>query len=74
MAKEVAEQGRVQINGQTAKAGANVKVGDEVAIQFGQKHVTFRINRLEDSIRKEEAETMYTIVKEERIKEEGILD
>ncbi|MBU9722002.1 MULTISPECIES: RNA-binding S4 domain-containing protein [Bacillaceae] len=70
MAKEVAEQGRVQINGQTAKAGANVKIGDEIAIQFGQKHIVVRVDRLEESARKEDAATFYTVIKEERIPEE----
>lgn len=70
MAKEVCDQGRVLINGQTAKAGSIVKVGDEVVIQFGQKHVTVKIDRLADSLRKEEAETMYTILKEERVQEQ----
>ncbi|UTR12451.1 RNA-binding S4 domain-containing protein [Evansella sp. LMS18] len=69
MAKEVAEQGRVKINGQTAKAGANVKEGDELEILFGQKHVTVRVDRLEESARKEEAGTMYTVTKEERIEQ-----
>ncbi|WP_088036619.1 RNA-binding S4 domain-containing protein [Evansella clarkii] len=69
MAKEVAEQGRVKINGQTAKAGANVKEGDELKILFGQKHVTVRVDRLEESARKEEAGTMYSVIKEERIEQ-----
>ncbi|MBU9710171.1 RNA-binding S4 domain-containing protein [Evansella tamaricis] len=67
IAKEVAEQGRIQINGQTAKAGANVKIGDEVAIRLGQKHLVVRVDRLEETARKEDAATFYSIVKEERI-------
>ncbi|ADU28350.1 RNA-binding S4 domain-containing protein [Evansella cellulosilytica] len=69
MAKEVAEQGRIQINGQVAKAGANIKIGDEVVIQFGQKKVTIRVDRLEESTRKEEAATLYTLLKEEKVNE-----
>ncbi|SDZ66386.1 Ribosomal 50S subunit-recycling heat shock protein, contains S4 domain [Evansella caseinilytica] len=69
MAKEVADQGRVQINGQPAKAGSIVKVGDEMIIQFGQKNVVARVDRLEESARKEDAASLYTIIKEERITE-----
>ncbi|GEL07004.1 RNA-binding S4 domain-containing protein [Salisediminibacterium halotolerans] len=65
MAKEVADQGRVQVNGQTVKAGANVKPGDELKIEFGQKVVTLRVERLEAATKKDEAETMYTILQEE---------
>lgn len=65
MAKEVAEQGRVKINGQTVKAGANVKPGDEMTIEFGQKRVSLRVERLEEAPKKDEAATMYTILHEE---------
>lgn len=65
VAKDVSEQGRVWLNGREAKPSARVKIGDELAIQFGQKLVTVRIERISESARKEEAGEMYTIVKEE---------
>ena len=65
MAKEVAEQGRVKVNGQTAKAGVTVKPGDEMTIEFGQKRVTLRVERLEEAAKKDDAGTMYTILQEE---------
>ncbi|UTR16659.1 RNA-binding S4 domain-containing protein [Salipaludibacillus sp. LMS25] len=67
MAKEVASQGRVKINGQPAKPGTEVKPGDELEVLFGQKHMTIRIDRVEESVKKEEAATFYSILKEERI-------
>jgi ribosomal 50S subunit-recycling heat shock protein len=67
LAKEVADQGRVMINGQTAKASSTVKIGDEITIQFGQKYVTVRVNSLQENVKKEDANTLYEIVKEERI-------
>lgn len=69
LAKEVAEQGRVEVNGQIAKASSVVSVGDELTIRFGQKIVTFKIEQIKDTTKKEEAMSMYTIVKEERISE-----
>jgi ribosomal 50S subunit-recycling heat shock protein len=69
LAKEVAEQGRISINGQTAKASSNVKVGDELTIQFGQKQITVRVEQLLESTKKEDASSMYTLVKEERLEE-----
>ncbi|MFC4410247.1 RNA-binding S4 domain-containing protein [Chungangia koreensis] len=67
LAKEVADQGRITINGKKAKASADVKVGDELSIRFGQKVVTAKVNLLKDTVKKDEANLMYTILKEERL-------
>lgn len=67
LAKQVAEQGRITINGKTAKASTAVKEGDELAIRFGQKIVTAKVEELKDSTKKEHAASMYTIVSEERL-------
>ena len=37
VAKEVADKGRIQINGKLAKSSSDVKVGDTMRIQFGNK-------------------------------------
>ncbi|RYI25354.1 RNA-binding S4 domain-containing protein [Bacillus infantis] len=66
LAKEVADQGRILINGQQGKASSTVKVGDELTVRLGQRIVTARIERLQETSRKEEAAEMYTILKEER--------
>lgn len=65
VAKEICDQGRVSINGQIAKAGTNVKKGDELAIRFGEKLVIVQVNEVKDSVRKEEASSMYHVIKEE---------
>ncbi|OIJ14457.1 hypothetical protein BKP35_06810 [Anaerobacillus arseniciselenatis] len=70
LAKEVSEQGRISVNGQVAKAGSNVKVGDELKIRFGQKIVTVKIDDIKETSKKDEAATMYTIVKEESVNAE----
>ncbi|AMX00682.1 RNA-binding S4 domain-containing protein [Rummeliibacillus sp. G93] len=67
LAKEVADQGRITINGKVVKASSPVKVGDELAIRFGQKIVTVRVEELKDIVRKEEAANMFTILKEEKV-------
>lgn len=67
LAKEVSEQGRITINGQVAKASSTVKVGDELAVRFGQKLVTVKIERLQETVRKEDAAAMYSVVKEEKV-------
>lgn len=67
LAKQVADQGRITINGKVVKASSTVKVGDELAIRFGQKIVTARIEELRDAVKKEDAAKMFTILKEERL-------
>ncbi|MBM7543167.1 RNA-binding S4 domain-containing protein [Amphibacillus cookii] len=70
LAKQVADQGRITINGNPAKASSNVAVDDELVIQFGQKRVTIKVDSTKDVVRKDEATTLYSIVKEEQIKKE----
>ncbi|MGD7046463.1 RNA-binding S4 domain-containing protein [Jeotgalibacillus proteolyticus] len=67
LAKEVADQGRILVNGQPAKASSTVKPGDEMMIRFGQRVVTVSVDRLQETTRKEEAAMMYTILKEEKV-------
>ena len=67
LAKEVSDQGRILVNGQQAKASTVVKVGDELVIRFGQRVVTVKIDRIQETTKKEEAAEMYSIVKEEKV-------
>jgi ribosomal 50S subunit-recycling heat shock protein len=67
MAKEVSDQGRIEINGKEAKASTTVKVGDELTLRLGNRRVTARIDRIQETSRKEEAAEMYTIIKEEKL-------
>lgn len=67
LAKEVADQGRVTVNGKTAKASSVIKEGDELEIRFGQKVVTARVEQLKENARKEETANMYTIVREQKL-------
>lgn len=67
MAKQVADQGRIFINGRTAKSSSDVQIGDEVSLRLGQKHMVITINHLQASSKKEEAFSMYTTQKEEPV-------
>lgn len=66
VAKEMCQKGRILVNGQVAKPGTNIKMNDEIAIQFGQKLVTVRVDAIREMIKKEEAMTMYTVLREEK--------
>ncbi|HLQ74104.1 MAG TPA: RNA-binding S4 domain-containing protein [Bacillota bacterium] len=67
LAKKVADEGRIQVNDQTAKAATNVEEGDIIRIQFGQTIVTARVLKTLDVVRKNDAELMYEVINEERV-------
>ncbi len=69
LAKEVADQGRITVNGNVAKASTVLSEGDELIIRFGQKLVTIQVNALRENVRKDEADTLYKIVKEEKLEQ-----
>ncbi|MGM7637415.1 RNA-binding S4 domain-containing protein [Bacillus sp. Hm123] len=70
LAKEVADQGRIMINGVEAKASSNVKLGDELTIRLGQRLLTVQVEKLQETTKKEEAAGMYKLLKEERLNEQ----
>lgn len=55
VANEACDTGRVSINGKQAKASYDVKVNDVVEIRYGEKIIKFRINAIEENVRKAEA-------------------
>ncbi|MBP1045939.1 RNA-binding S4 domain-containing protein [Enterococcus sp. BWM-S5] len=67
VAKEVADKGRIQINGVLAKSSSTVKIGDQVKIRFGNKILEIEVKELHDSTKKEDAEKMYQIISETRV-------
>ncbi|MEQ6377532.1 RNA-binding S4 domain-containing protein [Bacillaceae bacterium S4-13-56] len=67
LAKEVADQGRIQVNGSVAKASTDVVVGDQLVIRFGQKFVTIEVLQVKEAVRKEEAQDLYKVLKEEEV-------
>ena len=50
------------MNGRPAKPSVRLKVGDEVTIEFGNGTVGFRVLSIAQSIRKEDADSMYEIL------------
>lgn len=59
VANEACDAGRVMINDKVAKAGNEVKVGDKITINFGNKDVSVRVLTVADTVKKEEAREMF---------------
>lgn len=71
VAKSVADQGRIKVNGRVAKSGTNVDVGDEIQIEFGNKIVTVRVDALKESTKKADAKEMFTLLHQEQREEKA---
>ena len=67
LAKEVADKGRIEINGKVAKSSTDVKLGDELTLYYGNKILKVRVTDIKDSTKKQDAAYMYEIISEERI-------
>lgn len=59
VANEACDGERVTVNGRTAKASYDVKIGDILEIRFGQKTVKVEVLDLSESTKKADAVAMY---------------
>ncbi|MCR5515884.1 MAG: RNA-binding S4 domain-containing protein [Lachnospira sp.] len=59
VANEACDAGRVLVNDKVAKASCEVKVGDVIVIEFGQKTVKARITDIKESTKKDDAKEMF---------------
>ena len=62
MAKEVADAGRISVNGRVAKAGTEVAVGDVLTIRYANRTLEVRALQLTENPRKEVADEMYELI------------
>ena len=58
VANEACNAGRVMVNGKTAKASSDVKVGDVIEIGFGSKSVKVEVLNIVESVKKDEAKDL----------------
>ena len=59
VANEACDAGRVLVNGNVAKASAQVKKGDVLELQFGTKTVKDEILDIRETTKKDEAAEMF---------------
>ena len=62
LANEVADAGRVLVNGKPAKASYAVNVGDEIEITFGNRPVRVRVLSTEEPKGKDVARELFEIL------------
>ena len=59
IANEACDAGRVFVNDKPAKASVNVKTGDIITIQFGNKEVKVEVLDVQETVKKEEAKELF---------------
>ena len=59
VANEACDAGRVLLNDKVARASAEVKAGDVITIQFGNKDVKVEVLTVQETVRKEEAKEIF---------------
>ena len=62
VANEAADAGRVMVNGKVARASYEVKVGDVIEINLGQKPVKLRVTALKETTNKYNASENFEIL------------
>lgn len=64
VANEACDSSRITVNGKTAKASYDVKLGDIISVAFGTKAITVRVLDIKETTKKAESVGMYEIVSE----------
>ena len=65
LAQEACDKGKVSINGREVKPGHQIKVGDVVEINYTSGSLKFRINEIKETVKKDEATSLYEIIHDE---------
>lgn len=64
VANDACDTARISVNGKTAKASYNVKLGDEITVVFGSKNLTVRVVDIKETTKKSESQGMYEVISE----------
>lgn len=62
LAQQACEKGKVIVNGKEVKPAHRIKVDDVVELQFTGGAVKFKILQIKETVKKDEASTLYEIL------------
>lgn len=62
VANEACDAGRVEVNGKVARASYDVKVGDVIAVTFGERTFKAEVMSVNEYAKKDEAALMYKLI------------
>ena len=64
VANDACDSERISVNGKSAKASYDVKIGDMITVAFGNRSVTVRVLEIKDTTKKSESTGMYEVISE----------
>ena len=64
VAQEAANAGKIAVNGKEVKPSYRLKAGDVVEVGFAAGVLKFRVKELKETVKKEEAATLYEVIAE----------
>ena len=62
VANDACDGEHISVNGKTAKASYQVKIGDLISITYGEKTVTVKVTDIKDSTKKADATEMFEVI------------
>ena len=62
VANEACDTAHVEVNGRQAKASYDVKVGDVIAVTYGERTLKFRVLDVREHSAKADAASMYEVI------------
>jgi len=70
VANEMCDRGQVSLNGRVVKAGAVVKPGDIIEINFGRRRLKVEVCMLKEAVPARMVSEMYRVIEERKITSE----
>ncbi|MGE5373092.1 MAG: RNA-binding S4 domain-containing protein [Solirubrobacterales bacterium] len=67
VAKDFAENDKVMINGRLAKPSTELKIGDQLVIQLGNRRLQIEVVALNETARANEASGLYRVISDEMV-------
>lgn len=64
IASDACKAGRIKLNGRTAKAGSEVKIGDIIEVRFGEKIYKYEVLNINEHAGKSEAASLYRAIEQ----------
>ena len=62
VANDACDAGRVSVNGKPVKAGYDIKINDIVEIGLGSRQIKFKVLKVLENPKKDEADSLYEII------------
>lgn len=62
VANDACDGDLVSVNGKTAKASYDVKVGDVITVRFGQRLLSVRVREIRETVGKDSAADLYEVI------------